>query len=85
ETGFEAEEWTPMGSYRVDASRGAGIAHFFLARQAHRVGEPDSDDLEEQELLLLTREEVQAALVSGDFKVLPWATIVSLALAVLEG
>jgi hypothetical protein len=73
-----------MGSYRVDASRGAGIAHFFMACQAQRVSEPDSDDLEEQELLLLTREEVQDALASGDFKVLPWATIVSLALALME-
>jgi ADP-ribose pyrophosphatase len=84
ETGYEAEEWSPMGSYRVDASRGAGIAHFFMACQAQRVSEPDSDDLEEQELLLLTREEVQDALASGDFKVLPWATIVSLALALME-
>ena len=84
ETGYQAEEWTALGSYRVDASRGAGIAHFFLARQAHRVSEPDSDDLEEQELLLLTRREVQSALAAGDFKVLPWATNVSLALALLE-
>jgi len=85
ETGYEAEDWTAMGSYRVDANRGAGIAHFFLARQAYRVGEPHSDDLEEQELLLLTRAEMKNALESGDFKVLPWATIVSLALALTEG
>ena len=85
ETGYEAEDWTALGSYRVDANRGAGIAHFFLARQAHRVSEPDSDDLEEQELLLLSRQEVQSALAGGDFRVLPWATIVSLALALIEG
>ena len=85
ETGYQAEEWTALGSYRVDASRGAGIAHFFLARHAYRVSEPDSDDLEEQELLLLTRQEVQSALAAGDFAVLPWATIVSLALALMEG
>ena len=85
ETGYVAENWTAMGHYRVDANRGAGIAHFFLARQAHRVSEPDSDDLEEQELLLLTRDQVRAALAAGDFKVLPWATIVSLALGLLEG
>ena len=84
ETGYEAEDWTALGCYRVDANRGAGIAHFYLARQAHRVGEPDSDDLEEQELMLLTLEEVQAALAAGDFKVLPWATVVSLALALVE-
>ena len=85
ETGYEAEQWTPMGCYRVDANRGAGVAHFFLARHAHRVSEPDSDDLEEQELLLLTREQVRSALAAGDFKVLPWAAIVSLALGLMEG
>ncbi len=85
ETGYEAADWTELGSYRVDANRGAGIAHFFLARQARRVSEPDSDDLEEQEMLLLTRNQVQAALAAGDFKVLPWAAIVALALGLMKG
>ena len=85
ETGYEAAEWTELGSYRTDANRGVGMAHFFLARQARRVGEPNADDLEEQEILLLTINQVQAALDAGDFKVLPWATIVALALRRLEG
>ena len=80
ETGYEAADWTFLGSYRVDANRGAGIAHFFLARGARQVAEPDADDLEEQELLLLSRTEMEAALAAGEFKVLPWATIVALAL-----
>jgi ADP-ribose pyrophosphatase len=84
ETGYEAAEWTDLGCYRVDANRGAGVAHFFLARQARRVSEPDSDDLEEQELVLLTRNQVEAALAGGDFKVLPWATIIALALRRME-
>jgi ADP-ribose pyrophosphatase len=84
ETGYEATEWTDLGCYRVDANRGAGVAHFFLARQARRVSEPDSDDLEEQELVLLTRNQVEAALAGGDFKVLPWATIIALALRRME-
>ena len=85
ETGYAAETWTDLGSYRTDANRGVGVANFFLARGAHRVGEPNSDDLEEQELLLLTHSQMRAALETGDFKVLPWATIVALALAQLEG
>ena len=40
----------------------------------------DADDLEEQELLLLTRAEVETALDAGEIKLLPWATIVALAL-----
>jgi ADP-ribose pyrophosphatase len=84
ETGYEATDWIPLGSYRVDANRGAGMAYFFLARGARRVAEATPDDLEEQELLLLSRAEVETALAAGEFKVLPWATIVALALRHME-
>jgi ADP-ribose pyrophosphatase len=84
ETGYEATAWTPLGSYRVDANRGAGTAYFFLAQGAHQVAEANPDDLEEQELLLLSRAEMEAALAAGEFRVLPWATIVALALRHME-
>src|SRR5512135_1927056 len=80
ETGYEAREWIALGRYRVDANRGAGTAHFFLARGAHRVAERNADDLEEQHLQFLTRAELEAALDAGQFKALPWAAIVALAL-----
>jgi ADP-ribose pyrophosphatase len=84
ETGYEAPEWTSLGHYRVDANRGAGMAYLFLARGARRVAEADADDLEEQELLHLSRSEVEAALAGGEFKVLPWTTVVALALLYLD-
>jgi ADP-ribose pyrophosphatase len=80
ETGHEAVQWTPLGSYVVDGNRGAGVGHLYLARGARRVAEPLVDDLEEQELLTLTRAEVEDALLAGEFKVLSWATVVALAL-----
>jgi ADP-ribose pyrophosphatase len=80
ETGCVAEEWLPLGSYAVDGNRGAGRAHFFLARHARNVAERNADDLEEQELLFLSRADVEAALAAGEFKVLPWTAIVALAL-----
>ncbi|UCD57937.1 MAG: NUDIX hydrolase [Candidatus Hydrogenedentota bacterium] len=80
ETGFEASDWTHLGSYRVDGNRGAGVAHLFLALGARRVCDVESDDLEEQQLLLLSRSEIEAALAAGDFKVLAWATVAALAL-----
>jgi hypothetical protein len=40
----------------------------------------NADDLEEQELILLTRMEVEAALDRGDFKVLAWAASIAFAL-----
>ena len=80
ETGYEATEWIALGQFRVDANRGAGTAHFFLALHAQHVTARDADDLEEQHLQLLTRAELEAALDTGQFKALPWAAMVALAL-----
>jgi ADP-ribose pyrophosphatase len=80
ETGYIAPEWTSLGTYVVNASHGSETAHLFLARRAYLASAPASDDLEEQELLLLSRQEVEAALKAGEFKVLAWAAIMSLAL-----
>ncbi len=80
ETGYEAPDWSHLGDYIVDGNRGAGYAHFYLARNAHYVKEANADDLEEQQLLLLSRAEVEAALAGGEFKVLGWVAVVALAL-----
>jgi ADP-ribose pyrophosphatase len=84
ETGYEAADWINLGHYRVDGNRGAGVAFLFLARGARRVAEADADDLEEQELLRLSRPEVEAALAAGEFKVLGWATVAALGLLRME-
>ena len=80
ETGYEAPDWTSLGSFPVDGNRGAGTAHLFLAQGARRVAGINADDLEEQEFLLLSRQAVEAALQAGEFKVLSWTTAVALAL-----
>jgi ADP-ribose pyrophosphatase len=80
ETGYEAPVWIDLGRYQVDGNRGAGMAFLFLAREAHRVTEANADDLEEQQLLHLSRVEVEQALATGQFKVLPWTTVMALAL-----
>jgi len=80
ETGYAAAEWLALGRYPVAGNRGAGVAYPFLARGARLVAPTHADDLEEQELLLLTRAEVEAALNAGEFKLLPWALAVALAL-----
>ena len=84
ETGHEAPDWRPLGRYVVDGNRGAGVGHLFLARGARQVTQPDPDDLEEQELLTLTRPELEAALLAGELKVMSWATVVALALVALD-
>ncbi len=80
ETGYVSSQWTKLGQFAVDGNHGAGRAHLFLAQDAVKTSEPKSDDLEEQELLLLSRAEVQNAVEKGEFKVLSWATGFALAL-----
>jgi ADP-ribose pyrophosphatase len=80
ETGYEAPDWVKLGTYQVDGNRGVAQAHLFLARGAQRVADPDADDLEEQHVVLLTRAEVESAVAAGEFRVLPWATVMALAL-----
>lgn len=84
ETGYVATTWRSLGSYAVDGNRGAGVAYFFLATGARWRQPLDADDLETQDFLLLERAEVEAALLAGEFKVLPWAACVALALLMLD-
>ncbi len=80
ETGYVAASWEHLGSFPVDGNRGVGTAHLYLALGATPVAAPDADDLEAQELLLLSEKEIAEALDAGEFKVLPWAAVVALAL-----
>ena len=80
ETGYASDDWTFLGSFVVDSNRGAGTAHFYLARNATFAGHVESDDLEPQELILLSREELEAAVDNGDVKPLPWVSAFALAL-----
>jgi ADP-ribose pyrophosphatase len=84
ETGYEAESWTFLGKYPVMANRGGGTGYLYLAESAQFVTEPDSDDLEEQELILLDRDEVEQAIEQGSFNVITWTACVALALLHLQ-
>lgn len=84
EMGMHASEWVPLGQSVVDANRGCGVGNYFLARGAEKVAEPNADDLEAQELVMLSPDELRDALWNGAFKVLSWAHTVSMALHYLH-
>jgi 8-oxo-dGTP pyrophosphatase MutT (NUDIX family) len=46
ETGYEAAEWRPIATVATEPSRHTNRAHFYLARGARRVTEPQLDDSE---------------------------------------
>jgi len=80
EMGYESSDWVNLGSYILDPNRGVATMHLFLALNAKRVAEPDSDDLEDQELLMLDQTEIKSALKAGEFKMLAWSAVVALSL-----
>ena len=84
EMGYESSKWVNLGGYILDPNRGVATMHLFLALDAKQVAEPDSDDLEDQETLLLTHSELEQALQAGEFKILAWSAVVALSLNYLN-
>jgi ADP-ribose pyrophosphatase len=80
EMGYESVNWVNLGSHILDPNRGIATMHLFLALNAKKVAEPESDDLEDQELVILSRSEIEQALKAGEFKVLAWSAVVALSL-----
>ncbi len=80
ETGCVATGWRSLGRHVCNANLGCGCAHLFAARGAREVAAPDSGDLEEQELVWLTRAEAARALARGAVDSLASAAALALAL-----
>lgn len=83
ETGYEADSWQCFGCFACNANYGCGHAHIFIARNARRVAEPHSDDLEEMEIVFLEAKELRRALCDGSIVAL--ASVAAVGLAVIDG
>ncbi|NUN93009.1 MAG: NUDIX hydrolase [Verrucomicrobiae bacterium] len=68
ETGYRAAHWKSLGSFICNSNYGCGRAHFFLATGARCVASPRSGDLEEMEILLLSRAQALVALRQGKIR-----------------
>lgn len=79
ETGYEAQEWKALGSYAMNANYGCGTLHLFLATGAQRTAVPNNEDLEDSELVLLTRDELRASVRNGETAVLAAVAAILLA------
>lgn len=84
ETGYASSDWLNFGGYILDPNRGIATIHLFLALNTRRRAEPVKDDLEDQVLLFLTRDELEMAYQNGEFKILSWAAVVAMALKYLR-
>lgn len=79
ETGYSAPHWQHLGSYTVHGNLGAGKGHYFSARMATRVQEPVSGDLEQMDVMLLSRKDLISSLWNGHVALLNHANAISLA------
>jgi ADP-ribose pyrophosphatase len=84
ETGYAADDWQLLGSFTRDSNHGCGNVFLYLARQARRVGEPDTEDLEEISVDLIPHNELLDALRHGDFGGLTSAAAIGLAKTTLH-
>ena len=84
ETGYVAKECKSFGEFIGNSTRGCGTYHLFFASGAYPVKKPDSGDLEELELLLLSPEEVDQAIDEGLAKSLGVTSMLLLGLRCLK-
>jgi ADP-ribose pyrophosphatase len=84
EMGYKASDWIDLGSYILDPNRGIATMYLFLALHAKQVAKPNSDDLEDQDLLFLNQNEIESALKKGEFKILAWSAVVAMSLNYLN-
>ena len=84
DTGYVAARWISLGDFVVNGNHGNGGAHLYLGLDARRKAAPSGGDLEEQEILLLTRRQLETALDRGAFKVMAWNALILQALRYLD-
>lgn len=84
EMGCEAAAWHALGNYVISGNYGAGRAHLFLATGCQEIALPQSGDLEEQELVWLSLEEVRQALKKPHFQQIDAVATLALALHHLQ-
>ncbi|HEX3972036.1 MAG TPA: NUDIX hydrolase [Stellaceae bacterium] len=66
EVGATAGDWRYMSSWATSCTYGFSTSHYFHAVGVTRVRAPAGDDLEEAELVELTRAEIRAAMRNGE-------------------
>lgn len=79
ETGYTTERWESLGNFVANANYGCGKIHLFVARNIRQVAEPDSGDLEEMQLVLMSPDELVAAIHQGELMVM--GAVMAIALA----
>jgi ADP-ribose pyrophosphatase len=66
ETGYTSERWTYLGAVEPNPAFQDNLCHHFLARDVRCTHPQELDDGEDIRIVLLTQEEIRAAVASGE-------------------
>ena len=78
ETGHEAGSWRPFGRFVTHGNSFGHAGHLFVAAGCRKIAEPHSGDLEEMELLSMSRDELLQAAKRGEFKLMSQIALLAL-------
>ena len=84
ELGCQAEQFQLLGSFVLSGNYFGGRAHVYLGLGSHFVSEPNSGDLEEQQVVWLSMEEVRQRWATGEFQQLSAVAALGLALTHID-
>lgn len=84
ELGCRADSWHELGDVVLSGNYYAGNAYFFLATGCQQIAEPDSGDLEEQEVIWLPFEETRRSWSEGGFRQVDAVAALGLAFREIE-
>lgn len=79
ETGYVAAAWIYLGGYVVNANARGAVSHMFRATGCRQVAEPDSGDLEDSRIELLTPAEITAAAGRGEMPIITQIALLTMA------
>lgn len=82
ETGIDAQDWRYLGRFVLNGNQGGGATHLLFAERLEKLEQtlsPADADLEEQELLWLSEQELFDAAKRGQFKIVSHALALSFA------
>ena len=90
ELGMESDHWKSLGNFVAAANRGGGKTHVFWAQNAKPISDSGprkvdvrgiaEGELERQDVIRLSRDELLQALLNGRFREIKWTATVALAL-----
>jgi ADP-ribose pyrophosphatase len=84
ETGYSAKAWHSLGEFVPHGNYGCGRAYVFIAKQAHRMQNPNSDDLESTEIEVVDMESAQESIRDGEISSLASVAAIGLAIQYLQ-